>query len=181
MKTTASFCPRLLACGLIALGMSSYFAAMAAEAAAPAVPGAAADGAGAARGGRGGGRGGAGAPAPAPAPLPASVIYNADYTAGSTIHDRDPGYRPMYLVFADQQRTAEAAKKLVDDLGLTAHAQEYRTRVFVMAPANGNAYDSVTDLNAYRDFLRARRSSNLKIVALGAGATFVNEVIARQA
>ena len=87
----------------------------------------------------------------------------------------------MYLVFADQQRTAEAAKKLVDDLGLTAHAQEYRTRVFVMAPANGNAYDSVTDLNAYRDFLRARRSSNLKIVALGAGATFVNEVIARQA
>src|SRR5579862_4933882 len=41
------------------------------------------------------------------------VIYTDDQTAASTIQDRDPGYKPLYLVYADKQRTAEEAKKLV--------------------------------------------------------------------
>ena len=109
------------------------------------------------------------------------VIYSDTQTAGSTIQDRDPGYRPVYLVYADKQRSADEAKKLVDDLGLAQHVQEYKTRVFVVGPSNGNTYDDTADFTAYQNFLKSHRSSNLKIVAIGAGATFVNNVISKHA
>jgi poly(3-hydroxybutyrate) depolymerase len=109
------------------------------------------------------------------------VIFSLDRSAGSTIHDRDPGYRPLYLVYADTQRTAEEAKKLVDDLGMTQNLDAYKTRVFVVGPSNGTAYDDTADLTAYQNFLKSHRSSNLKIVAVGAGATFVNNVISKHA
>ncbi|MEO8076472.1 MAG: hypothetical protein ABI818_09110, partial [Acidobacteriota bacterium] len=104
-----------------------------------------------------------------------------DKTSASTIQDRDPGYRPTYLVYADTQRTADEGRKLVDDLGLPAHLQEYKTRVYVVRPINGAAYDATADLTEYQNFLRTHRSSNLKIIAVGAGATFVNNVIAKHA
>jgi hypothetical protein len=109
------------------------------------------------------------------------VIYSENRTSESTIQDRDPGYKPMYLVYADKERTADEAKKLVDDLGLARHVQDYKTRVFVVGPANGNAYDNTADFTAYQNFLKSHRSSNLKIVAVGAGATFVNNVISKHA
>jgi hypothetical protein len=109
------------------------------------------------------------------------VIYTYDQTAGSTIQDRDPGYRPSYLVYADKQTSADEAKKMVDDLGLTQHIQDYKTRVFVVGPSDGKGYDDAIDLTAYQNFLRTHRSSNLKIIAVGAGATFVNNIIAKHA
>ena len=109
------------------------------------------------------------------------VIYSENRTAESTIQDRDPGYKPMYLVYADKQRTADEAKKLVEDLGLAKHVAEYKTRVFVVGPSNGTAYDDTTDFTAYQNFLKTHRSSNLKIIAVGAGATFVNNVISKHA
>ncbi|HEX4567140.1 MAG TPA: hypothetical protein VH138_10950, partial [Vicinamibacterales bacterium] len=111
----------------------------------------------------------------------APIIYSDDQTAASTIYDRDPGYRPTYLVYADTQRISDEARKLVEDLGLDRHVRDYKTRVYVVGPANGRAYDASTDLTSYQNFLRSHRSSNLKIVAVGAGATFVNDVIAKHA
>jgi len=109
------------------------------------------------------------------------VIYSDDRSSASTIQDRDPGYRPVYLVYADKQLSAEEAKKLVDELGLTPHLQEFKTRVFVVGPSSGNAYDDIADFTAYQNFLGTHRSSNLKIIAVGAGATFVNNVISKHA
>ncbi len=109
------------------------------------------------------------------------VIYSENRTSESTIHDRDPGYKPMYLVYVDKERTADEAKKLVDEFGLSRHVQDYKTRVFVVGPSNGNAYDDKADFTAYQNFLESHRSSNLKIVAVGAGATFVNNVISKHA
>ena len=37
------------------------------------------------------------------------------------------------------------------------------------------------ELEAFKDLLRSRRSSNLKIIGIGAGATFVNNVVAKYA
>ncbi len=110
-----------------------------------------------------------------------TVLFSYDRSSASTIEDRDPGYRPTYLVYGDKQRTADEAKKLVDDLGLTQHVEEYKTRVFVVGPSNGTAYDNEDDFVAYQNFLRTHRSSNLKIIAVGAGATFVNNVLAKHA
>jgi len=109
------------------------------------------------------------------------IIYSEDHTAASTIQDRDPGYRPAYLIYADAQRTEDEGRKLVEDLGLPAHLQEYKTRAYVVRPANGATYDATADLTEYQNFLRTHRSSNLKIIAVGAGATFVNNVIAKHA
>lgn len=109
------------------------------------------------------------------------ILYSEDQTAGSTIQDRDPGYKPMYLVYADKQRTADEAKALVDSLGLSRHIADYKTRLYVVGPADGNAYDDTADFTAYQNFISSHRSSNLKIVAIGAGATFVNNVIAKHA
>lgn len=119
----------------------------------------------------------------APALLAAAepIIYSEDLSAGATIQDRDPGYRPSYLIYADTERSADDAKKLIDNLGLRPHLDEYKTRVYVMAPADGKAWDPVADLSEFQSFLKSHRSSNLKIIAIGAGATFVNNVISKHA
>ncbi len=109
------------------------------------------------------------------------LLYTETHAAASTIQDRDPGYRPSYLVYADTQRTADDAKKLVEALGLPAHLLDYKTQVFVYGPANGTAYEPAADLAAFKNFLRAHRSSNLKVIGVGAGATFVNNVISHHA
>jgi poly(3-hydroxybutyrate) depolymerase len=120
-------------------------------------------------------------PSAAPAASDGPVIFSYDRSAASTIQDRDPSYRPLYLVYADKERGADEARKLVGDLGLTEHIDEYKCRVFVVGPSNGIAYDDANDLTAYQDFLRSHRSSNLKIIAVGSGATFVNNVISKHA
>ena len=109
------------------------------------------------------------------------VIYSEERRSASTIQDRDPSYTPTYLIYVDRQRTQEEARKLIEDLGMGEHLQQYKARVAVVGPANGEAYDSAADLTAFQNLLRTYRSSNLKIVAVGAGATFVNNVVAEHA
>ena len=109
------------------------------------------------------------------------VIYSEDLRSASTIQDRDPSYTPTYLVYADRQRTQEEAQKLVQDLGMADHLRQYKARVFVVGPSDGGSYDPVADLTAFQNLLRTRRSSNLKIIGVGSGATFVNNVLAEHA
>jgi hypothetical protein len=63
---------------------------------------------------------------------------------------------------------------------MVAHLDEYKARAFVVGPSNGTAYGPA-DLTAFQDLLRTRRSSNLKVIGVGAGATFVNNVISKYA
>jgi hypothetical protein len=108
------------------------------------------------------------------------VIYTDNRASASTFRDRGPSYAPTYFVYADKQRTADDAKQLIADLGLPAHLDEYKARAFVVGPVNGTAYGPA-DLTAFQDLLRTRRSANLKVIGVGAGATFVNSVIAKYA
>ncbi len=109
------------------------------------------------------------------------VVYTESRADESTIHDRAPSYTPTYVIYADGQLDADAAKQLVEDLGMAQHIQEYKTRVFVVGPSEGAAYDPAVDLTAFQNVLRSHRSSNLKIIGVGAGATFVNNVVAKHA
>ena len=108
------------------------------------------------------------------------MIYTDNRATSSTFRDRGTSYAPTYLIYADKQRTADDAKQLIDDLGLAAHLDEYKARAFVVGPSDGTAYGPA-DLTAFQDLLRTRRSSNLKVIGVGAGATFVNSVIAKYA
>ena len=78
--------------------------------------------------------------ASANAPGPDPVLYTEARTTPSTFRDRGPSYAPTYLIYADKQRSAEEAKKLVDDLGMLPHLDGYKARAFVVGPVNGGAY-----------------------------------------
>jgi len=117
------------------------------------------------------------------APLAAAqdpVVYTDNRGTTSTFRDRGTSYAPTYLVYADKQRSVTEAKQLIDDLGMARHLDDYEARAFVVVPVNGHAYGPA-DLTAFQDLLRTRRSSNLKIIGIGAGATFVNNVISKYA
>ncbi len=111
---------------------------------------------------------------------PDPVLYSDNRATSSTFRDRGTSYAPTYLIYADTQRTSDEAKQLIDALGLPAHLEEYKARAIVVGPANGTAYGPA-DLEAFQDLLRTRRSSNLKVIGIGAGATFVNSVISKYA
>jgi hypothetical protein len=120
---------------------------------------------------------------PSPSPTAAArdpVLYTDNGATASTFRDRGTSYAPTYLIYADKQRNADDAKRLIDDLGLAAHLDEYKARAFVVGPSDRTAYGPA-DLAAFQGLLRTRRSSNLKIIAVGAGATFVNNVISKYA
>jgi poly(3-hydroxybutyrate) depolymerase len=112
---------------------------------------------------------------------PDPILYTETRTAPSTFRDRGTSYAPTYLIYADKERSADDAKKLIADFGMLPHLDAYKARALVVGPINGSAYDSAADLEAFKNLLRARRSSNLKIIGVGAGATFVNNVISKYA
>jgi poly(3-hydroxybutyrate) depolymerase len=112
---------------------------------------------------------------------PDPVFYTETRTAPSTFRDRGGSYAPTYLIYADKQRTAEEGKTLVDELDMLPHLDEYKARAFVAGPVDGVRYDPVADLDAFKNFLRTRRSSNLKLIGIGAGATFINNVLSQYA
>jgi hypothetical protein len=108
------------------------------------------------------------------------VLYTDNRAASSTFRDRGTSYAPTYLIYADQQRTSDEAKQLIDALGVSAHLDEFKARALVVGPVNGTAYGPA-DLTAFQELLRTHRSSNLKVIGIGAGATFVNSVISKYA
>jgi len=108
------------------------------------------------------------------------VIYTDNRATSSTLRDRGTSYAPTYLIYVDKQRTADDAKQLIADLGMAPHLDEYKARAFVVGPSNGTVYRPA-DLTAFQNLLRTHRSSNLKVIGIGAGATFVNNVIAKYA
>jgi poly(3-hydroxybutyrate) depolymerase len=108
------------------------------------------------------------------------ILYTEARTTPSTIRDRGPSYAPTYLIYADKQRTADESRQLVDALGMLPNLDEYKARAFVVGPVDNAAYGP-GDLAAFQSLLRTHRSSNLKIIGIGAGATFVNTVIAPHA
>jgi len=109
------------------------------------------------------------------------VVYTEARTSASTFRDRGTSYAPTYVIYADRPRSGDEARALIDELGMLEHLDKYKARAFVVGPTNGSAYDSANDLKAFQDLLRSRRSSNLKIIGIGAGATFVNNVVAKYA
>ena len=112
-------------------------------------------------------------------PLPDNIklYYNsslADYTG------RFPHMQPVWFIWADGPCTAGEAETLVDRMGLNSTLKDYvGMMVVVFSPVNGKDYSKKEDFEAYKTLFEIIRVfTNLKVVGIGKGATFVNECIA---
>ena len=88
--------------------------------------------------------------------------------------------KPVWFIWTDGPCTQEQAEALVDELGLNDDLKDYvGMMVMVFSPTNGKTYDKKADFEAYKAvFEKIRVFTNLKVVGIGSGATFVNECIA---
>ena len=111
-------------------------------------------------------------------PLPANVHLYANPDQG--LDGRFVFMSPLWWIFPDGPCDTAQAEALVDELGLNGPLKDYvGMMVAVQSPANGNTYDPEKDFAVYEAiFNQVRVFTNLKIVGIGSGATFVNEVIA---
>ncbi|MDR1623384.1 MAG: hypothetical protein LBS04_00180 [Tannerellaceae bacterium] len=88
---------------------------------------------------------------------------------------------PMFIIYPDKPINEEEANVLINELGLDDLIFKYAGSVGVINPV-GKTYDNEKDLEAYKSFIdRMRAIFNLKIIGIGNGATFVNDVISRNA
>lgn len=98
-----------------------------------------------------------------------------------SIEGRFVGFAPMFVVYPDTKISCQEANSLVAEMALDSLAHEFAGSVVVMNPV-GKSYDSNKDLEAYYQLQnRLRVISNLKIIGIGSGATFVNSVVAAHA
>ena len=90
------------------------------------------------------------------------------------------GFTPFYLIYPDAQLDEAQSLNLVKELGIDKQAQEFSIGIAVVNPV-GATYNNDLDFKAYTAMLDSLRAfANLKVIGIGNGATFVNQVIANR-
>ena len=111
-------------------------------------------------------------------PLPDNIkLY---FNSSTDYSGRFSFMQPVWFIWADGPCTAEEAETLVDRMGLNSTLKDYvGMMVVVFSPVNGKDYSAKEDFQVYKSFFeRIRVFTNLKVVGIGKGATFVNQCIA---
>ena len=112
--------------------------------------------------------------------LPDNVLSFADMQ--DTEQGRLSGLRPWFFIYPDKPLTTDGADALAEELGLNGALREYVGLVLIVNPVNGTRYDALTDYACYESIFNALRVfTNLKVIGIGEGATFVNQAIAPSA
>ena len=87
------------------------------------------------------------------------------------------GYGPAFYIFPDQKLDESTALTLARELNIIDLAAQNGGRICVVNPA-GNQWQA-SDVQAFHDLInRGGPATNIKVVALGRGATFVNQHLA---
>ena len=90
------------------------------------------------------------------------------------------GFTPFYLIYPDTQLDEAQSLNLVKELGIDKQAQEFSIGIAVVNPV-GATYNNDQDFKAYTAMLDSLRAfANIKVIGIGNGATFVNQVIANR-
>lgn len=90
-------------------------------------------------------------------------------------------FSPLYLVYPDKKLDEAQSMSLIQELGIDRQLKEFGVGFGVVNPV-GDTYNNDTDFKAYQTMIDSLRViSNLKIIGIGSGATFVNQVIANHA
>jgi poly(3-hydroxybutyrate) depolymerase len=87
------------------------------------------------------------------------------------------GYGPSFYLFPDEKLDEPSALELVRELGMPKLVDLYGGRICVINPA-GEKWQA-SDVETFRELLKKNGTvTNVKVVAIGQGATFVNQQLA---
>lgn len=91
------------------------------------------------------------------------------------------GFTPFYLVYPDKKVDESQAMDLIKELGIDQQLKQFGISFGVVNPV-GDTYNNDVDLKAFQTMVDSLHTfANLKIIGIGNGATFVNQVIANNA
>ncbi len=108
------------------------------------------------------------------------TVYTFRDTA-QNVNGRFAGFAPLFVVYPDAPCDESQAAQLVRDLGIDQYVSDYSGSMMVVNPL-GQTYNDVADLAAYDSLVaHLRVISNMKIIGIGRGATFVNNAVSHHA
>ncbi len=108
--------------------------------------------------------------------LEGTSVLNYNMLPERDIHSR-AGYGPAFYIFPDGRLDNQQALELAQRLKLTEIVQEYGGRIMVVNPASDKWQDQ--DLEAFTRLIgMGGAPTNVKVVGIGSGATFVNRQLA---
>ena len=114
-------------------------------------------------------------------PPPENVVHSFRNYLPAADDSRSYNMAPVFFVYPDGRLDKAGAEKLVEDLGMADAAKGNHWSVFVVNPV-GEKYEAGKDFEAFKQLFNAQYTvTNLKVVGIGAGATFVNQVLAKDA
>lgn len=93
---------------------------------------------------------------------------------------RSSNFSPTFFIYPDAKLDQDGAKALVEELGMGVYLEKFHASLYVINPV-GKTWDEKADWDAFVEAFNMARSGNLKVVAFGSGATFVNAVVASKA
>lgn len=119
--------------------------------------------------------------------IPANVICTRSAVSGifyggiTRAEGRSYNFTPLFFIYPDEKLDSTGAKALLDDLDIQPLLDSTYGMAVVINPTN-EKFDEETDFPVFETLFNLYRGpGNLKVVGLGNGATFVNQVIAPKA
>ncbi len=114
------------------------------------------------------------------APMPENVIFSARDTSPRTHEGRSSNNAPTFFIYPDAVLDSLGAATLVEELGVNELIPAFHANVMVINPVS-EKYDAAADYKMFEELYNRSRSGNLKVIGIGNGATFVNQVVVPQA
>ena len=93
---------------------------------------------------------------------------------------RSYNFTPLFFIYPDSKLDEAGAKALLASLGIQEILDANYGIARVINPV-GDKYDPAADFECFVTLFNQARSGNLKVIGIGNGATFVNQVVAPQA
>ena len=122
-----------------------------------------------------------------PGRMPQQVILTAratstiQYGGPTRAEGRSYNFTPVFFIYPDGKLDKAGAEALLQDLAIQPLLDSEYGTALVINPV-GDKYAADADFEAFVNLFNANRGpGNLKVVGVGQGATFVNQVIAPKA
>ena len=122
-----------------------------------------------------------------PGPAPENVVLTARasnpimYGGPTRAEGRSYNFTPLFFIYPDGKLDKAAAEALLRELDIQPLLDREYGTALVVNPI-GDKYEADADFEAFVKLFNASRGpGNLKVVGIGQGATFVNQVIAPKA